>query len=391
MRQAANVALTDGVLLVALHAHPLRPVRYRRGHSCDARCNPRCNRGCTTGVLRCSSCDYDCCVPCFELAQRAETAGEELPSAMDPAEPFVAPNAHEPPPSAVALGPRLLVFGDSWVNDPRARATFPAVLGEELGLVVLNLGAYGSESKDLGLQCARIDGAQQPSGSWALVHSGANDIIGSPPMAPQTFCGSILWHDRRTRLVAGAFIVAVLAGVGVSYGAGSRLVALLLLCGIGLIVLAVLAAKRNGADPFERAGEHTLALLDALIKLGVHNFVLVSMPMTSAVPEIADAVRYGDIPGFVGPRFAPICSELHLRALQRVRRHVESHYEATTVIIYDGAEAVDAVVSQPVWGWEDSYHPNEGGHQELGKRLVAVVGTRMMKKFKLQVDQEPEA
>ena len=81
---------------------------------------------------------------------------------------------------------RLVIFGDSWARCDGVH-TWPELLGEHLGWPTINVALPGSDSATLELQFHLLRKVLERSGrelhpdSWALVHTGGNDVLRSGP------------------------------------------------------------------------------------------------------------------------------------------------------------------------------------------------------------------
>jgi len=264
---------------------------------------------------------------------------------------------------------RLVIFGDSWARCDGVH-TWPELLGEQLGWATINVALPGSDSGTLELQLQLLAKVLERSGrqlhpdSWALVHTGGNDLLRTGP-------NGIIRAVVRTLCGCCACLPPCWGALGMLDDVAGN---------IGTL------ATRLREPPF-----------------GVSNLMLVGMPLCIAMPVVA---RYLDFLLGVSPllrfagRFAVRrLNTMHLARLRDVGRRLG---DASKVVTLDEASAIESIAAAAAaqyalegngiegegngtggeegegeadtYGlWQDMMHPSQRCHYQLSRSFLATL------------------
>lgn len=250
---------------------------------------------------------------------------------------------------------RLLIFGDSYVHDPSVRSWAEHV-GDRLGWRTLNVAVPGSSSRTLPRQLEHVRRLVRAgsvelhaSTTWALVHTGGNDLLRSS--------AAELYAVLRAA-VASALLCTGGGGSGGGGAAGGR---------------------RTLCDDI---ADDIAGLLEGLESLGVHNVMLVGMPLTTSVPAVNQMLR--SIAGDCSGLGALVLRRLNAFHLERLRAALRESQAAGAgqgrSLCLDEAASIDASLRRLALRgeasddyWRDGMHLSQRGHAALADEVVEVV------------------
>lgn len=261
-----------------------------------------------------------------------------------------------PSPPKPELPPvRLLVFGDSWVRSHvRDLRTWPELLGDRLGWLTVNAAMPGSGSDMLLQQADDVEqllserSATLHEETWALVHSGGNDLLRG---INEDFVNFVTRSAIRSMCCCSACC-----------------------CPIRI---------------FDEIGDNMEALIERLHDdLGVKNVILVGLPLTTMTPFISQllGVLFEEYPclaraaKFVVRRLNSVFNAGLRRRLRRFRRRANCEvggwsFDAVRTLVIDEADCIEVCSGgsgKPTINmWNDGIHPTQSGHEALCREIYS--------------------
>lgn len=274
----------------------------------------------------------------------------------------------------------IAVFGDSWAA---MDCSWPVILGIASRLPILQFAVGGSTSDGLAMQVGvfqeviqdrRLE-TRDPGRVLAVIHTGGNDLQHAVAsdlcrFIGRQICNCCLWGPCQLFL---ATVIVVFTLLTQHWGTS-----LVMCIGIALCIAYVkMHSRRNERFVAESLSNNVCDSMEVLYTCGVRQFLVAGLPVSPAVPFLAQVAIQLPCPtrcllGLI----RCFSSFSNSRLFQGITKFKSSH-EDCTVIFFDEARELNSLLSkkQPepkppslAEFWMDPIHPSPGGHFWLAQR-----------------------
>eukprot|EP00656_Telonema_subtile_P043633 TRINITY_DN49980_c0_g1_i1.p1 TRINITY_DN49980_c0_g1~~TRINITY_DN49980_c0_g1_i1.p1 ORF type:complete len:336 (-),score=36.44 TRINITY_DN49980_c0_g1_i1:101-1108(-) len=304
----------------------------------------------------------------------------------------------------------VAVFGDSWAAPDYS---WPVVLGKLNRWNVWQFAQGGSTSDTLQAQAELAHNSplkQQAAGVLAIIHGGGNDIqlsLGAGPFAfiRNSVCNCALWSP----CFLAAFALISLYGLWSGRWAVAAILGAVYVAN-QMNIMYRIAYERDHQYVVERVACNILETMESIRSLGVKHIIVAGLPVSPAVPLLAQIAVAVPCPTRCMLSLARMFSGLSNSRLQVRIRAFESKHPDCTVMYFDEAAELDSLLVQappqsshsehvedlPSSGkpalqdfWVDPIHPTPRGHLWLAYRIQSLWEAKMPSLVELEQEENP--